>query len=115
AIVAPVFAIPAEVPSERPEGPPRGSQRPAPQSPGNTRPVSHISRRGSSLLPRLASLLPVPLVEHLESVAIARDLPVFPCALQAALQLVHFLLPLPVGRPLIEQVEQRHVDDLAAP
>src|SRR3989442_5173542 len=72
-------------------------------------------RRGSQALPRLASFLLVPLVEHLQGVAIARDLPVFPRVLQAALQLVHFVLPLPVGCSLVEQIEQRHVNDLAAP
>src|SRR5712692_11098503 len=76
---------------------------------------SPLRKRGSGRCPAPPCPLLVPLVEHLERVAIARHLPVFPRVLQPLLQLVHLLLPLAVRRPLVEQVEQRHVDDLAAP
>src|SRR3989441_4670381 len=74
-----------------------------------------LRTRRSSDPPAPPCPLLVALVEHLERVAIARHLPVLPGVLQPLLQLVHLLLPLAVGRALVEQVEQRHVDDLAAP
>src|SRR2546426_6948237 len=76
---------------------------------------SPLRKRGSGRCPAPPCPLLVALVEHLERVAIARHLPVLPGVLQPLLQLVHLLLPLAVGRALVEQVEQRHVDDLAAP
>src|SRR5207249_1162692 len=76
---------------------------------------SPLRKRGSGRCPAPPCPLLVALVEHLERVAIARHLPVLPGILQPLLQLVHLLLPLAVGRALVEQVEQRHVDDLAAP
>src|SRR5438093_1149298 len=76
---------------------------------------SPLRKRGSGRCPVPPCPLLVALVEHLERVAIPRHLPVFPGVLQALLQLVHLLLPFAVRRALVEQVEQRHVDDLAAP
>src|SRR2546422_23027 len=76
---------------------------------------SPLRKRGSGRCPAPPCPLLVALVEHLERVAIARHLPVLPGVLQPLLQLVHLLLPLAVGRALVEQAEQRHVDDLAAP
>src|SRR5438445_10460865 len=74
-----------------------------------------LRNRGRGRGPASPCPLLVALVEHLERVAIARHLPFFPRVLQPLLKLVHFLLSLAVRRPLVEQVEQRHVDDLAAP
>src|SRR6266571_743344 len=75
---------------------------------------SSLRRRGSSRCPASPRPLLVPLVEHLERVAIPRHLPVFPGVLQPLLKLVHLLLPFAVRRALVEQIEKRHVDDLAA-
>src|SRR3989449_9498319 len=67
---------------------------------------SPLRKRGSGRCPAPPCPLLVALVKHLERVAIARHLPVLPGVLQPLLQLVHLLLPLAVGRALVEQVER---------
>src|SRR5438445_439234 len=62
---------------------------------------SPLRKRGSGRCPAPPCPLLVPLVEHLERVAIARHLPVFPRVLQPLLQLVHLLLHLAVRRGLL--------------